>query len=164
MGMRSSDLERTLHRLALVERRLERLEAMLRERPPASGSTHSDTHAGDTVFRGTEHALEFPEIRLHLTEPPPTSPARQAAPTICDARAAVEAYPHLLQPLTTLWGHPEFDRYVSRLLVDDRGGRKGFAAEVVAELLFLAQLNHEFCPNWGPRDPWADSQFIGDRL
>lgn len=165
MGIRSTDdLERTLYRLALVERRLERLEAMLRGSPPASGAAHSTecAHGSDTAFRGCARNLEFPEIRLHMAEPLPAAPARQAALSI-RAQAAIESHPHLLQPLMTLWGHPEFDRYVSRLLVDDRGGRKGFAAEVVEELLFLAQLNHEFCPTWGPRDPWADSQFIGDR-
>ncbi len=160
MGIKSTDdFERTLHRLALVERRLERLEAMLRDRPAASDAANG----GDAVSRKAVHTLEFPEIQLQIVEPPPASSAKQSAPTTCKARAAIESHPHLLQPLTTLWGHPEFDRYVSRLLVDDRGGRKGFAADVVEELLFLAQLNHEFCPSWGPGDPWADSQFIGDR-
>jgi hypothetical protein len=166
MSIRTSDdLARTMHRLALLERRLERLEAMLRDRPGTGGALQHEGSESDAVAGrpsvGT--VLDFPEIRLQLAEPPAAAP-KPAAPSVSHARAAIEAYPHLLQPLCTLWGHPEFDRFVTRLIVDERGGRKGFAADAIEELLFLAQLNHEFCPSWGPRDPWADSQFIGDRL
>jgi hypothetical protein len=167
MGIRTTDdLERTMQRLTLVERRLERLEALVRDQ----GHPHAASEA-DAVPRGNlEHSrsadgggeLRFPEIRLQLAGQ--ATPERTKEPGMSNARAAIEAYPHLLQPLCTLWGHPEFDRYVSRLLVDERGGRKGFSGEVVEELLFLAQLNHYFCPSWVPRDPWEDAQFIGDRM
>ena len=167
MGIRTTDeLERTMQRLALVERRLERLEALVREqnRPPAA--PHPETASVSRIEQRRSDAptgeLRFPEIRLQLAEPAAPPKAKEAS--VSNARGAIEAYPHLLQPLCTLWGHPEFDRYVSRLLVDERGGRKGFSAEVVEELLFLAQLNHHFCPTWLPRDPWADSQFMGDRM
>lgn len=161
MGLRTTnELERTMERLALLERRLERLEAILRDQRHADAAPRLD--AGKGAESAATGGLAFPEIRLQLVEPP--APAKDSGPLISHARAAIEAHPHLLQPLCTLWGHPEFDRYVNRLVVDDRGGRKGFSAEVVEELLFLAQLNHQFCPTWRPRDPWADSQFIGDRF
>lgn len=169
MGIRTTDdLERTMQRLALVERRLERLEALVRDQGHPHAAPEADANA---VSRGNLERsrpadggdeLRFPEIRLQLAEPAASPRAKE--PSVSNARAAIEAYPHLLQPLCTLWGHPEFDRYVSRLLVDERGGRKGFSAEVVEELLFLAQLNHHFCPSWIPRDPWEDAQFIGDRM
>lgn len=165
MGIRTTnELERTMERLALVERRLERLEAILRDQRHAHAASQRDaTSAADPEQTSPAHGeLKFPEIRLPLAEPPART--LHPGPAVSHARAAIEAYPHLLQPLCTLWGHPEFDRYVNRLVVDDRGGRKGFTAEVVEELLFLAQLNHQFCPSWSPRDPWADSQFMGDRL
>jgi hypothetical protein len=167
MGMRTTDdLVRTMQRLALVERRLERLEALVRDQSHPRAVPPSDAAPGGKSEksnpRGTPRELRFPEIRLQLAET--AAPARAKEPSVSNARAAIEAYPHLLQPLCTLWGHPEFDRYVNRLLVDERGGRKGFSAEVVEELLFLAQLNHHFCPTWLPRDPWADSQFMGDRM
>jgi hypothetical protein len=166
MSIRTSDdLARTMHRLALLERRLERLETLLRDRP-APGDALEREGSEDAAVAARARVgtvLDFPEIRLQLAEPPAAA-SRPAAPAVCHVRAAIEAYPHLLQPLCTLWGHPEFERFVTRLIVDERGGRKGFAADVIEELLFLAQLNHEFCPSWGPRDPWADSQFIGDRL
>jgi len=166
MGIRTTDdLERTMQRLALVERRLERLEAMLRDQRPVIAESQSDAVSGSEPERSRPAVageLRFPEIRLQLAEPP--APAKDPGPIVSHAQAAIEAHTHLLQPLCALWGHPEFDRYVNRLVVDDRGGRKGFSAEVVEELLFLAQLNHQFCPTWRPRDPWADSQFIGDRI
>lgn len=165
MGIRTTDdLARTMQRLALVERRLDRLEAMLREPHDAHAAAQREALADGEVQRSLAvvSELRFPEIRLQLAEPPAPSPHH--GPTVSQARAAIEAHPHLLQPLCTLWGYPEFDRYVNRLVVDDRGSRKGFSPEVIEELLFLAQLNHEFSAAWGPRDPWADSQFIGDRI
>ncbi len=167
MGIRTTDdLERTMQRLALVERRLERLEALIRNQPDPHAAPQVVAVPGgksETSVPGrAADELRFPEIRLQLADPP--APAPDPGPRTSNARAAIEAHPHLLQPLSTLWGHPEFDRYVNRLVVDDRGGRKGFSAEVVEELLFLAQLNHQFCPSWLPRDPWEDAQFMGDRI
>lgn len=163
MGMRTTDdLARTMQRLALLERRLERLEAMLHDQRDTHTASQHEAPAGIPRSLGVVNELKFPEIRLQLAEPP--APAARPGPEMSHARGAIEAHPHLLQPLCTLWGHPEFDRYVNRLLVDDRGGRKGFSAEVVEELLFLAQLNYQFFPTWCPRDPWADSQFIDDRF
>jgi hypothetical protein len=165
MGIRTTDdLQRTMQRLALVERRLERLEALVRDQVKPSPATQPAEGSGTNSAGGAAVDLRFPEIRLQLVEAPPPAPAINPAASSSNARAAIEAYPHLLQPLCTLWGHPEFDRYVNRLMVDDRGGRKGFSPEVVEELLFLAQLNHHYCPTWRPRDPWEDSQFIGDRM
>jgi hypothetical protein len=169
MGIRTSDeIERTMQRLALVERRLERLEALVRQQNRPEGASHPEAVSISSIEPRRSDIpageLRFPEIRLQLVETPAPVPATDPGPRVTNAPAAIEDYAHLLQPLCTLWGHPEFDRFVNRLLVDERGGRKGFSAEAVEELLFLAQLNHHFSPTWLPRDPWADSQFIGDRI
>jgi hypothetical protein len=164
MGIRTNDdLQRTMQRLALLERRVERLEALILDQvnPTAPSGSAEDRRARQDAAIG---GLRFPEIRLQLVEAPPPAPANDSKARVLNVRAAIEGHPHLLQPLNALWGHPEFDRYVNRLIVDERGGRQGFSAEVVEELLFLAQLNHHFCPTWRPRDPWEDSQFIGDRM
>jgi hypothetical protein len=167
MGSRiTDDLQRAMQRIALMERRLERLESLVRTQALPDAESRPETPSGKTVRRLLDRPagdLRFPELRLQLVETPPPPPEQHRVPSVSNARAAVESCPHLLQPLSTLWGHPEFDRYVSRLVVDDRGGRKGFSAEVMEELLFLAQLNHQFCPTWHPRDPWEDPQFMGDR-
>jgi len=49
-------------------------------------------------------------------------------------------HPHIAERLRVLWGFPEGGRYLSKLIVDTRGGRTGFAPEVMSELLILATL------------------------
>ena len=170
MGSRAmDDLERTLQRLALMERRVARLETIIREKVTADLPQSDDTGSenGKSRHRFLDEApagLQFPEIRL--PQPDAATPGKPREPECksVTVRAAVEQYEHLLAPLSTLWGHPEFDRYINRLIMDDRGSRRGFGPTVMEELLFLAQLNHFVCPTWHPCDPWEDSQFINDRM
>jgi len=159
----TDDLDRTMQRVAMLERRLERLEALMQNQPISTPASQQDEDPNPNPALRQTGNLKFPELRLQLAEAPTSSPVKDPALRVSKARAALESCPHLLEPLSTLWRHPELERYVSRLLVDDRGGRQGFSAEVVEELLFLAQVNHQFCPTWRPRDPWEDSQFLGDR-
>ena len=167
MGNRAmDDLERTLQRLGLMERRLARLETLVREKvgnlpEPEESITTADKPRFLDQAMG---CLQFPEIRPQLADPPAPARSRDSDCKAVRVRAAVEQFEHLLAPLSTLWGHPEFDRYINRLIVDDRGSRRGFGPRVMEELLFLAELNHFICPTWHPCDPWEDSQFIGDRL
>jgi len=51
---------------------------------------------------------------------------------------------HVLHRLMALWGTPEMDSYMDDLLMDKRGGRYGFALEVVAELMFINELHNIF--------------------
>lgn len=37
-----------------------------------------------------------------------------------------QKYPHVINKLIALWNHPKIDSYFTSLLVDTRGGRKGF--------------------------------------
>ncbi len=46
-------------------------------------------------------------------------------------------HPHIVERLRMLWGHPEGMTFLSGLLVDNRGGRKGFTREVFTELAAL---------------------------
>lgn len=50
----------------------------------------------------------------------------------------------ILYNLMQCWEEPEFDPMMKDLLVSTRGGRAGFPAEVVSELMFLSQL-HDAC-------------------
>jgi hypothetical protein len=47
-------------------------------------------------------------------------------------------HPHIVERLCLTWGHPEGGRYLAKLIVDMRGGRAGFSADVMAELLTLS--------------------------
>jgi hypothetical protein len=51
---------------------------------------------------------------------------------------------HILNRLMELWGTSEFDSYMHDLLIDTRGGRYGFALEVIAELMFISELHNIF--------------------
>lgn len=56
--------------------------------------------------------------------------------------AALEALAHLKQKVCLMWGSPELDVFISRLIMDSRDGqRQGLPMPVAAELLFLAQTN-----------------------
>ncbi len=48
-------------------------------------------------------------------------------------------FPRIYSALETLWDYPEFDAYISSLILDSRNPpRKGFPPEVVAELLKIS--------------------------
>ena len=49
-------------------------------------------------------------------------------------------YPHIVERLRVLWGHPEGSRYLNELILDTRGNRAGFSPEVMDELLEIANL------------------------
>ncbi|GAB1394501.1 hypothetical protein MASR1M60_26650 [Rhodocyclaceae bacterium] len=64
------------------------------------------------------------------------------APQLPREAAALEAIGHLKQKICLMWGSPELDIFISRLIMDSRDGtRQGLPMAVGAELLFLAQTN-----------------------
>jgi hypothetical protein len=63
------------------------------------------------------------------------------APELIHVRSAIEdSYPHLLERIIATWRQPESAKFLSRLIVDDRGSRQGFPFEVMSELLVLSAL------------------------
>jgi hypothetical protein len=58
-----------------------------------------------------------------------------------DVISAIESrFPHIAKALCVYWGHPECADYLDSLMIDQRGGRQGFPADVSAELLFLHSM------------------------
>jgi hypothetical protein len=56
--------------------------------------------------------------------------------------SAIERFPHVIERICALWGTHDLDQYITHLMTDTRDGqRRGFPAEVTAELLFLAEIN-----------------------
>jgi hypothetical protein len=54
----------------------------------------------------------------------------------------LERLPHLANKVCLLWGQPECDAYINRLIMDSRdGSRQGLPWEAAMELLFLAELS-----------------------
>lgn len=65
-----------------------------------------------------------------------------STPRTDEDRSALESIDHLRQKICLMWGSPELDVFISRLVMDARDGqRQGLPLEVAAELLFLAQTN-----------------------
>ena len=50
-------------------------------------------------------------------------------------------YLRIMNELLSRWGSPRFEPYANQLIIDERGSRKGFSPEVIAELLFLYALD-----------------------
>jgi hypothetical protein len=57
------------------------------------------------------------------------------------AKSAIESrFPHIARELGALWHTDQIELYLDSLLIDTRGGRQGFPAEVLDELMFLSGM------------------------
>ncbi|MDO8932392.1 MAG: ankyrin repeat domain-containing protein [Rhodocyclaceae bacterium] len=52
-----------------------------------------------------------------------------------------ERFDRVLSKIEQLWGKPEVGDYFSELLIDTRGGRKGFPREVMKEIILLREFS-----------------------
>jgi hypothetical protein len=83
---------------------------------------------------------DYPEIRVPEEDSAKPAPKRTGPPERVIVRAAIEGYPHIIESICLMWGGREADAYLSRLVIDTRGGRKGFPRDVMDELLILAEV------------------------
>jgi len=57
------------------------------------------------------------------------------------ARSAIETrFPHIARELSVLWQTDQIGGYLDNLLIDSRGDRQGFQADVLDELMFLSGM------------------------
>ena len=68
-----------------------------------------------------------------------------------------EHFPRLVPDILAFWGTPTCFEQLQDLLVDSRGGRHGFPAEVYSDLSMLLTLVPR--PR-GPHDIWRDAQDV----
>lgn len=64
------------------------------------------------------------------------------------------AFPRIATTIRDQWGKRALDDYLSKLVVDDRGGRQGFPPDVLSAIMEVARLHaaqHRFKP---PICPW----------
>ncbi len=89
------------------------------------------------------HAVPpLPEINLAFADetPAPSAPTEAGRPIT--AVAALEAMPHLLSQIQTLWMSRDLSIFIAQLFLDSRdGARAGFPPEVARELMLLARIN-----------------------
>ena len=68
-------------------------------------------------------------------------------------------HPHIATKITWLWGHREFEDYMSSLTMDTRDGkRQGFSAEVSKALISLwngHQTQHPQLAKQNNQDVWS---------
>ena len=83
---------------------------------------------------------DYPEISVPEEDSAKPAPKRTGPPERVIVRAAIEGYPHIIESICLMWGGREADAYLSRLVIDTRGGRKGFPRDVMDELLILAEV------------------------
>ena len=101
----------------------------------------------DERLREQIEAEAAPGPQIDLTPPVLLDPElidrafARPQPQKLDVRCALEeSYPHLMERVVTLWGEPEVEDFLRKLIVDDRGSRQGFPFEVMSELLVLSAL------------------------
>jgi hypothetical protein len=71
-----------------------------------------------------------------------------------DLSALEEQFSRLLPEIVALWGSPTCYAHLQGLLMDSRGGRKGFPADVYSDLSLLLTLAPR--PK-GPFDIWNEA-------
>jgi hypothetical protein len=61
-----------------------------------------------------------------------------------------KSFPRIAEEFVKRWRTPVFEPYCYKLIVDERGSRKGFPAEVFDDILFLYWMDlnlHNFDPH-----------------
>lgn len=71
-----------------------------------------------------------------------------------------EKFGRILEKITKLWGTEELEKYISELMIDDKGDRQGFPPEVVSELFALSMVHDEYliAMQAHASDPWANEK------
>lgn len=80
-----------------------------------------------------------------------------------DVKAAIEDYPRICTRIQQLWGSPECEGYITNLVIDTRGNRKGFPPAVMEELLYLGRLARALVILGIDGDLWDTFDQVGDR-
>jgi len=78
---------------------------------------------------------------------------------------ALEAkYSRVFNKIMAMWGTQQLEEHFSDLIVDKRGGRKGFPPEVAADIILLSRLHSRLLETAGMKapettgDPWGDER------
>ena len=73
-------------------------------------------------------------------------------------------YSRVFNKILGMWGTEALDPYIGDLIVDKRGGRKGFPADVAADIILLSRLHARVLELAGMKrpddggDPWGDER------
>lgn len=56
--------------------------------------------------------------------------------------SALLAYPHVLERVRALCGHPELETYLNSIMISDRDHREGFVPEAWVEMCRILDVHH----------------------
>lgn len=87
-------------------------------------------------------------------------PARVNRGSWNDLSATERRFSRIALELATRWKRGDIDAYLNSLLLDDRGNRQGFPADVLEELMFLSNLRWQLQhPRFSRADEGLVEQF-----
>lgn len=78
-----------------------------------------------------------------------------------DEMSAIERrFSRIARELALRWQREDIDQYLNGLLLDDRGNRQGFPAEILEEIMFLSSLRWQLLnPQYNRADEGLAEQF-----
>ena len=89
-----------------------------------------------------------------------TPPAKEPAHPLPVVAAK---FPRIAAQVVDLWGTPECDTFLNRLIIDDRGDRAGFPPEVLAALLDISRQHQQQFGFALPDNVWVDDPLSKNR-
>jgi hypothetical protein len=117
-------------------------------------------NAEDPELPGFPPILPVEEIKPR-GEDSVAAPARTGDKQPTDKELVVAAlqdlkaqFPRIHQKLVPLWGSADGEAYLDSLIVDDRGNRQGFPADILRGLLVLQRVHFERFGTFKRVDPW----------
>ncbi|MCX7892099.1 MAG: hypothetical protein N2544_07015 [Burkholderiales bacterium] len=72
-------------------------------------------------------------------------------------------FPRIALQIHDLWGTPECDRYLDKLIIDDRGNRTGFPPDVMTALLELSRQHQRQFGFVRAENEWVDDPLSRNR-
>lgn len=128
-------LENALEKISDLESRIARLERMV---------------------IGSNGEIAFPQLNADLAmadlEIKPVPDTKPNQPEIIHIESALETvFPNIAENLTLIWGHPECEDYLNKLMINNRSNRQGFSLDVMSELMLLLGIRER-----EHTDIWAD--------
>lgn len=80
-----------------------------------------------------------------------TSRSMTISPEADPSLSSIEAdFPHIAEKLVLVWGYPGCFSYLTELIIDNRGNRKGFNLDIMGDLMLLLKITEQVTP-----DQWA---------
>lgn len=94
---------------------------------------------GSGMFGDSKAPL--PRLNAEFARGIPTLPETGHSPSSIEAD-----FPHIAEKLSQVWGYPECFSYLSELIIDNRGNRKGFDREIMHDLMLLLKITEQVTP------------------